>query len=195
MAKKIEDQQRVIINGEDVTDLSPEELQKRILQIEYQTKALQMGQADRANRDYLQAEARRHEANARRMIELKIARENHLAVIKKCKHRSGGSPRNILRGGGKFSFCLVSRSLMPDGVTILLHCQRCRLQIYTPRDKTNDGKPAPRQLWFKTYDAEKVYFDKLVELSEEDGCSEHNEHRGPTFLFQKDGVPFIPDRV
>jgi len=173
-------------NTKLTSDLSEEELRKEIARVELETKQLQLAEAKQRNADFKEKEAQRHRANQQRMKELEDARNNHHSVIRQCRHKSGGSPKNILRGGGKNAFSLLTRALMPDGVTILLQCSRCRLKFYTPeKDK--------RQLWFKKFDEELRYYQKLLETSIEDGL-EHAEMRGPTFMFQKEGVPFVPER-
>ena len=170
--------------------MSLDEIQREIAQVQLQTARLGLAEQKKTNAEFIQKEAARREANKRRMDELQVARNNRYATIRECRHRSGGNPKRILRGGGKNSFSLISRSVMPDGVTVLLHCQRCRLALYTPVENGS------RQLWFKTYAEEQAYYEKRLEESIEEGCSEHNEQRGPTFMFQNaQGVPVVPARV
>jgi hypothetical protein len=164
-----------------------DELQREIAKVELRDKQLKLKQTQRSLDEYEEAERRRHLANQQRMDELKSAQQQRFAVIRNCKHKSGGSPHKIHRGGGKNAFSIITRAKMPDGVTILLQCSRCRLMMYTPET----GK---RQLWFKTYAQELEYYEKLMDTSVEDGI-ENCETGGPTFLFKKNGVPFIPERV
>jgi hypothetical protein len=169
-------------------EMTIEQMQAEILRVELETKRLLLGKAKKDNAEFIAAEERRHQANKRRMKELAEGRENRYATIKACRHRSGGGPGNILHGGGIGSFSLLTRALMPDGVTILLQCGRCRLLFYTPSEKQ-------RQLWFESYREELAFYKKLLELSIEEGI-QHNETRGPTFMFKNEkGVPIIPERV
>lgn len=164
-----------------------EEIQQEILETELETKRLGLAKAQRDNAEYVANEEQRHRKNRQRMAELKTGRETKWAIIQGCRHKAGGTPKNIQRGGGIGSFSVLSKAVMPDGVTALYQCPRCRLMMYTPSKKQ-------RQLWFQTYEAEMAYYSKIKEQCEEEGIQD-NETRGPTFLFQKDGVPIVPERV
>ena len=170
-----------------ISEMTLEEIQKQIAVTELETKKLQLGQAQKDNADFLDKEKRRSEANKQRMSELEQARNSRYATIKACRHKAGGTPANILKGGGVGSFSLLTRAIMPDGVTIFMQCPRCRLGMYTPQKKI-------RQMWFTKFEDEKKYFDELVEKSREEGL-QHAELRGPTFAFKNDeGIPIIPER-
>ena len=167
---------------------SLEEIQRQIAEVELQTKTLLLDQARRSNDDFLTGERRRKEANQRRMAELDELRRNHEATVKRCRHRSGGTPKDIQKGGGIGSFSIISRAILPDGVTILLQCPRCRMLKYPPSDRLKKEDP-------KLYLQELTEYNRLLEESNENGI-EHCELRGPTFMFKnKDGVPVIPERV
>lgn len=166
---------------------SSEELQREILETDLKTKQIQLRQAQKANADFEAAEERRHEANRLRMAELKQGRENHEAIVKRCRHRSGGRPTDISKGGGIGSFSLISRVLLPDGITRVLFCPRCAMIKYPPERSLAKSDP-------KKYGEELEEYNRLLAISEEEGL-EFAEVRGPTFFFTKDGVPFVPDRV
>jgi hypothetical protein len=166
---------------------SLEDIQREIADVELQTKKLMLAEAKHNNQVFEAKEAQRHAANRQRMQELEDARRNREQTVKHCRHRSGGRPQDVLKGGGIGSFSTISRAIMPDGVTILLQCPRCRMQKYPP------------SLAMKLKDAEKYLeelkeYNRLLEVSRSEGL-EFAELRGPTFLFTKDGIPFIPERV
>lgn len=166
---------------------SMEELQREIAETELKTKQLLLRQAQKSNADFEAAEERRHESNRLRMAELKQGRENHARIVKLCRHRSGGRPQDILKGGGIGSFSVISRVLLPDGVTKVLFCPRCAMIMYPPEKSLAKQDP-------KKYAEELEEYSRLLAISEEEGL-EFAETRGPTFFFTKDGVPFVPERV
>lgn len=170
-----------------------EEIQREIAEVELETKQLNLAEARDRNEKFKQAEATRHKHNRQRQSELKQTDAGQKAIIRACRHKSGGSPTNVLKGGGIGSFSILTRALMPDGVTVFIQCARCPLKIYF-RDLT-----APEEAKLKKGDPEKyeTYLEgkRLFEISKDQGI-EHAELRGPTFFFQNsEGVPVIPDRV
>ena len=77
---------------------------------------------------------------------------------------------------------------MPDGKTILLQCPRCRMMKYPPTKALKESNP-------KKYAEELAEYNRLLQMSIDEGI-EDSELRGPTFLFEnKEGVPFIPERA
>jgi hypothetical protein len=164
-----------------------EAMQERVLEVELQTKMRLLRKAERDEQAFEETERRRHEANKTRQDELRVAKRNHEAVVKMCRHKSGGNPQNVLRGGGIGSFSTITSFLMPDGVTRLLQCTRCRMKIYSPH--TNLKKTDPQR-----YESELAEFTRLLNISVDEGL-QHNEMRGPTFLFTNaEGTPFVPER-
>ena len=165
-----------------------EEIEFEIAEVELETKRLMLAEQRKRNSEFSEAERRRHEANKKRMDELTNTERNKERVIRTCRHRSGGTPANLLRGGGRFSFSLITRAVMPDGKTILLQCPRCRMMKYPPTKALKDASP-------DLYLAELTEYNRLLQMSVDEGI-EDSELRGPTFLFENDrGVPFIPERV
>jgi hypothetical protein len=169
------------------TKKSNEDIQREILEVDLQTKKLQLGQARQQNADFEAREKRRHDLNKQRMGEMAEGRRNRAAMVKMCRHKSGGTPANVLRGGGIGSFSIISRAVLPDGVTIVLQCPRCRMVKYPPSEQLKHDDA-------KAYQEELQEYNRLLEISREQGL-EHAETRGPTFFFQKDGVPIVPDRL
>jgi hypothetical protein len=170
---------------------SLEEIQREILEVELETKKLNLAEAKQRNAEFVQREEMRRKHNRQRMSELKAGRDAAEAVVRECRHKSGGNPTNILRGGGIGSFSILTRALMPDGVTRLIQCSRCRLKVYF-RLLT-----APEEAKLQKGDPDKFahYLEgkRLFEISKDQGL-EHAELRGPTFFFQNEqGVPIIPE--
>jgi len=170
---------------------SLEQIQREIAEVELQTGQLNLAEARKRNETFLAAEEARRRGNRQRQAELKQGREGREAIVTECRHKSGGSPNNILHGGGIGSFSVISRAIMPDGVTRLLQCPRCRMREYF--------RPLTRQeeVKLKKNDSEKVerylQLKDLFETSKDLGL-EHGELRGPTFFFQNEaGVPVIPE--
>lgn len=172
---------------------SLEQIQREITELDLQTKQLQYAEAKQNNERFLQAEASRKQHNKMRQSELAQGRAAAASLVKECRHKSGGSPTRILKGGGIGSFSIISRALMPDGKTVFLQCARCRLKQYwrqlTTGEEVRLQKADPIN-W-------KIYLEgqRLYELSKDSGL-EHAELRGPTFFFQNEaGVPIIPAMV
>ncbi len=172
-----------------------EDIQREIAEVELQTKQFNLAQAKRTNEDFVARDQQRRKANAQRMTELKQGREGRAQLVRLCRHKSGGTPDNILKGGGIGSFSVITRALMPDGVTIFLQCLRCPLQMYGRKNQHLEPASLKLQKTDPAKYAEMVEFNRLLELSE-DTAPTKNEIRGPTFLFKNaDGVPFIPELV
>jgi len=179
--------------------LSPEELVQRIAEVELETKLLNLKAAERSNADAEQREELRHRQNQQRQSELAQLRAARLATVRSCRHKSGGRPETILKGGGVGSFSVISRTLMPDGVTLFLQCPRCRMAEYTPEKPVKPVGATAKALEdyqdkLEDYAATMDRFNDLLEASIDAGFD--NFMRGPTFAFKtEDGVPFIPARV
>ncbi len=177
----------------DKKERSLEEIQREVAEVDLQTKQLQLGEAKKRNEMFLAAEETRKRGNRQRQSELAQGRRAQETVVKACRHKSGGSPHNILRGGGIGSFSILTRALMPDGVTRLIQCSRCRLKMYfrllmPPEEaKLKKGDPEKYDLYLEG--------KRLFDVSTDQGI-EHAELRGPTFFFQNEqGVPIIPEMV
>jgi hypothetical protein len=181
--------------------LSHEQLQQRIAEAEYETKLLLLRQAERSNADFEQRESQRHRSNEQRQGELNQMIANYHRRVRDCRHKSGGRPDNILKGGGVGSFSTISRTLMPDGVTLFLQCPRCGMKEYTPVPPAKpQGSAATKEATAKyesaliAYAKDTSLFDSWLEASVDAGFE--NYMRGPTFAFKNaEGVPFIPARV
>jgi hypothetical protein len=161
-----------------------EALQFRIAQAQLRTAEINLVKAERENALWEQNEEARHKANEERQGILANLRRIYYSTVKSCRHKSGGRPTNILKGGGIGSFSIISRALMPDGVTWFLQCPRCRMKEYSPSLALKASNP-------KEYEKAQERFEELWEASMDSGL----EHmRGPTFQYTNEhGVPFIPE--
>lgn len=182
-----------MVKDKQQEEMSLEEIQREVAEVELQTKRLNLQQAKRDNEAFLAAEEGRRRHNRQRQAELRQGREAAQALVRGCRHKSGGSPANVLRGGGIGSFSILTRALMPDGVTRLIQCSRCRLKVYfrplTPPEEAKllKGDPEKHGAYMES--------KRLYDVSKDQGI-EHAELRGPTFFFQNEhGVPIIPEMV
>lgn len=170
----------------DIESMSPAEMQAAILRVELQTKMLGLNEAARKNKEFVENERNRHESNRRRQAEMAEQARNQAGTEQQCRHQSGGKPDNILKGGGIGSFSIISRAIMPDGVTVLLQCARCGMKRYPPTDALKKEDP-------RKYLAELTEYNKLLDDAV---ATDMEPLRGPTFVFKNaEGVPIIPERV
>lgn len=171
-----------------------EEIQREIALLDLQTKQLNYKEAKKRNELFIQHEEQRHRHNRQRQSELAQVRAAAQALVDGCRHKSGGSPKNILRGGGIGSFSIISRALMPDGVTVFLQCARCRMKEYFRKLSVNEETRLEKGdvVMYRRYLQSKKFYEMSVEIG-----LEHAELRGPTFFFQNadTGVPLIPAMV
>lgn len=186
----------------ETKEKSLEQMQREITETDLETKRLQLAEAKSRNAHFAQTEETRRKTNQQRQEEFKHTAASTRATQKDCRHKSGGSPTNIHKGGGKFSFSLLTRTIMPDGKTELIQCQRCFLKLYG-RERT--GAEIAKLKALDAADEKKggtatryedhLWWVKLRETSIEDGIPD-NVMRGPTFTFQNaEGVNFIPELV
>jgi hypothetical protein len=162
--------------------MSLEEMHRLIAATELQSKILDL---DRVKDDNARRLARKEAVeNHNRQIQADVEaeRRNMELAQRICRHRQGGRPQNVYAGDGKP--CIV-RTQMLDGYTWLLQCLRCRLKVFTPHPSLRKSHP-------EEYQKLKAIYDKWLEMSQESGL---DEIRGPSFTFERDGVPFIPERA
>lgn len=167
---------------------SLEDIQREIAEVELETKQLDLAAARKRNREFIAAEEQRRVANQRRMEELRTMAANAQALIKACVHRAGGNPGNILKGGGSNAFSTLTGYLMPDGVSVLIQCPRCRLKMLPPTAAQKKADP-------NQYNIDMAEYDRLLTMLKE-SSPEFSISRGPTFMFKnEDGIPIVPERV
>jgi hypothetical protein len=162
--------------------LTNEELQTRVLRMQATREVINLEEAEEAQKKNAAAKAERARSNAQRQSEMKQISAMHANIQKMCRHRQGGFRHKLYSGDGKPG---VTKFIMPDGVTALYQCSRCRLKVYTPHANLQKRDP-------KLYAALKAFTDRLEELHQESGL---DLIKGPTFAWMKDGVPFVPEMV
>lgn len=161
--------------------MSLEEIQRLIAVAELQAKVLELDRiTDDNSRRLAQKEAlAKHNKQIQSDMEQEQRQRAYAQSI--CRHRQGGKPQNVYAGDGK---PCITRTQMLDGYTYLLQCLRCRLKVYTPHPLLKRTHP-------EEYARLKAFFDQLWTMADESGL---DEIRGPTFTFERDGVPLIPER-
>ena len=175
-----------------------EELQRELIQTQLETAKITLEQQREANLTYKERKARAKKANEIRQAEFSRQRLTIRAIQMGCAHLSGGEPTDpVTEGGGKFSFSVLTRVIMPDGKTVWVNCPRCRLKLYgRHRTKQEEarmaaaaekGDPVAVAAW-----EDHQWWKQLMVTSKKDGIP-HNEIRGVTFNFEKNGTNFIPD--
>lgn len=158
------------------------QLNIRIAEAELKTKELLLRSAERSNAELEAADKRKQKTNEERQLLLNSERASYEARILACRHKSGGTHAKDLRGRGIGSFSVLKRTLMPDNVTIFLQCSRCRMKELTPSLELKLADP-------ERYAKKLEWFNRMLEEAEESGLA---PMRGPTFLFTRNGVPYVP---
>lgn len=186
---------------------SNEEIQREILDVDLETKRLGLDEARKRNATFAAAEQRRSSQNKERQANIAEERRMHRRNQLACAHAAGGEAgTSPLEGGGKFSFSVIARVILPDGKHELLLCPRCRLKLIGREHSKAEERmmklaaEAAEEKFPETYgdDAAWIKWDDhkrwkdLRKVSQKEGIP-NNVLRGPTFMFEKDGVPFIPE--
>jgi hypothetical protein len=170
------------LDPKSLEEMTPEEMQLAIQKAVYTREMLNLDQVQEDNLKRIEERVARSKSNAQRQSDLAAERNSRRSIQQVCRHRQGGSHLNIYKGDGKP--CVV-RTLMLDGFTYFIQCQRCRLQVFTPHPDMQEKDP-------EGFKEQKAIYDRMFEMSEDSGL---DEIRGPNFFFRKNGVPFIPERV
>jgi hypothetical protein len=159
--------------------LSLQEIQRRIAAADLQAKLLELDRITDENHKRIAKKEALERFN--RQIQEDIRSQQKILEYAQsvCRHKQGGRYQNVWAGDGK---PCVSRTQMLDGYTWLLQCLRCRMKILTPHPALQRSDP-------EKYAKNMAIYNKLWELAADSGF---DEIRGPTFIFMKDGVPFIP---
>ena len=165
-----------------VDQLTEPELHIRIARIQLQRETISLSDTEENLRKRRAADAERHRANRQRQAEMAQISAMHANIQKACRHRQGGFKHKLYSGEGK---PCVTKFIMADGVTAFYQCSRCRLKEFTPHPNLAKRDP-------ELYKLRKALTDKLEELFQESGL---DYIKGPTFIWMKDGVPFLPEMV
>jgi hypothetical protein len=181
MAKQKEQQPALAIPPE-FQHMSLEEMQRLIAATDLQAKILDLDRIQDDNQRRLAHKEAIERHNKQIQADVEAEQRNMKLAQSICRHRQGGRPQNVYAGDGK---PCITRTQMLDGYTWLLQCLRCRMKIFTPHPSLRKAHP-------EEYTKLKAIYDKFWEMSEESGL---DGIRGPSFLFERDGVPFIPERL
>ena len=153
-----------------------------------------------AERKQKKETARRTNADRQRQLALDRANQRHLQQ-NVCEHRSGGyaGETPITEGGGTNSFSVLHVTIMPDGKTQFIQCGRCPLKLYwrarSPQEEermqaaAQKAKPGSKEAlaW-----EDHLWGKQLMGTHKKDGLKK-SVMKGPTFDFDKNGLPYIPD--
>lgn len=165
-----------------LTELTSEELQRRLLLVQNEQAVIGLEDAEDVQRRNTAAKKQRSLQNQQRQSELAQIATMRQQIISGCRHRQGGFRHKLFSGDGK---PCVTKCIMPDGVTAFYQCSRCRLAFYTPHPNLAQRDPAE-------YAKQRAFSDKLEELHQESGL---DYLKTPNFTWTKNGVPFLPERV
>lgn len=157
-------------------------LRVRVLRMQEQREIMLLEETETSQKERAEKKRLRSEQNKQRQANLAAARASDKNIQNFCRHKQGGFRHKLYQGDGK---PCVTNFVMPDGVTNFLQCQRCHTKVQTPHLNLLARDP-------KAYAEQKALHDKLLELWEESGL---DLIKGPTFIFTKFGVPFVPEHL
>lgn len=173
---------------------STAELQQEILQVELQTKQLQLERAKEENQLYLdkKKELARQRAQSQMNARVNTQKAKQLQAI--CLHRQGASPDNIYEGNGPS--CLTRSRIFFSG-NYLIQCVFCGLKEQKPHPSLKNKKlqqgetPEKRDERVAKYEADLDRYNKLLAESRSNKLP---PMEGPTWEFSdEDGIPFVPE--
>lgn len=182
-----------------------DQMQKELLETQLETARIGLEKTREENSDYKRRKQVAARTNENRQRQFQSDRANLRNLQRSvCQHMAGGDAEGSpLEGGGKFAFCVLHVTIMPDGVTQLIQCPRCRLMLYGRKLTLKEeaklkaaaekaGEDINNPAWLKWDDYE--WFKELSDLFKREGLGRKSISRGPTFKFENlQGVPIIPD--
>jgi len=195
---------------------SNEALQQEVLEAQLRTQKAILAREEAGLEETLEALADRRQRkgvaariNADRQRQLAMDRTSQRHLQKNvCQHRSGGyaGETPMTEGGGTNSFSVLHITVMPDGKTVFIQCGRCPLKMnWRLRSEAEEGKlqaaaEAARKGDAKGYRNSKAWLawedygwgKELMATHKKEGLPK-SIMKGPTFDFEKDGMPFVPD--
>lgn len=146
-------------------------------------------------------------AGRQKQFALDRASQRHLQK-NVCQHRSGGyaGETPMTEGGGTNSFSVLHVTVMPDSKTMFIQCGRCPLKMNwrarssAEEERMSAAAEAVRKSNPKDYLNQKAWLawedhlwgKELMAIHKKEGLPK-SIMKGPTFDFEKDGLPFIPD--
>lgn len=170
------------IFGKEIEQMTEEELRQAVLRVQLlrEVQLLDQTREEVYKRDENIAACELR--NEQRQTELAAIAEKMCSIQKQCRHKQGGKHQNIFKGDGP---PCVTAARMLDSFTLRLECTRCRKTVYTPNPSLEQTDP-------KLYRREMAEYEKFLEMFEDSGL---DMIRGPEFMFRKNGISFIPERV
>jgi hypothetical protein len=188
---------------------SVEELQRGVLAAQLRTQeailareeaSLEETKEALADRKQKKDTAKRINANRQAQFALDRANQRHLQK-NVCEHRSGGfaGETPVTEGGGTNSFSVLHVTTMPDGKTMFIQCGRCPLKMYyRPRSKAEEERMQAAAEKAQPNSKEAIAWEdhlwgKELMATHKKFALKTAVMKGPTFDFEKNGMPFIPD--
>ena len=177
-----------------------DEIRAEILNIELETRLLDLDEARENNQRRLALKADNSRKNAQRQKQLAsdVATRNSIAA--QCKHRQGASPSNPYNGKGATA---LNVARMPDGFTKLIMCSVCKLRVFSPHPANQSEKQKPgetqadRNQRVKKYKRDVERFKELLDMSKDTLTEESSQEMdcGVTIsITDSDGIPVLPRR-
>lgn len=178
----------------DTKSLSNEDLQRHILEVEYQTKLHLLGQAEAANLNYSETEADRQRKRDQVQFNAKQAAINQDARERACKHHQGVGPDDV-NGPGSGKSCLTLSRIF-FAWNWLIQCVWCGMKNQTPHPGRKNRKllegetAADRDARVKLYQKD---LERHKELFEQARANKLPPMLGPSWSFtDEDGVEVVP---
>jgi hypothetical protein len=173
---------------------SNDELQREILEVELETRRLNLERAREDNTSYLERKKMLVRQREQMQLTSQANAKKASALQAFCNHRQGASPDNIYEGTGPS--CLTRSRIFFSG-NYLIQCVWCGLKLQRPHPAMKNRKPRPgetaeqRDQRVKKYEADLAYYNKL--LAESRG-NKLPPMEGPTWEFtDADGIPVMPE--
>jgi hypothetical protein len=174
--------------GEDLSKLSPAEVDAEIKRVELETALLNLEAAKDENARIKADKAVRSLQNRQRQQQLKTDHIEKKKVIETCTHRQGGSPGRERKGSGPSALRVV---ILPDNRELIM-CANCPLRIFSPlpsekAPRVRRGETeAARDVRVAKYQADLKEFERLKEQSQDQLTPEAAApmHCGKTFQFE-----------
>jgi len=191
-------------------------LQKEVLEAQLRTQKAILAREEAGLEETLEALADRRQKktiaariNANRQEQIALDRRSQRHLQRNvCQHRSGGyaGETPITEGGGTNSFSVLHISYIGHDKVVFIQCGRCPLKMWwRQRSPTEEVamkaaadaalKKDPKNLdtnkaWLAWEDH--LWGKELMAVHRKEGLPK-SIMKGPTFNFEKDGVPFIPE--
>lgn len=151
-------------------------IQAELDAIALETAQLNLQEAREGNARRIAMRAVKERNNAQRQSQLRIETNGRRMLAKNCSHRQAGTPAKPYKGKGPTALRVQK---MPDGFTLRLCCEICRMVHFSPYPPNQSKKPRRLvklnrmetaeevKVRVAKYWTDKAAFDELVEKSTE----------------------------